>query len=63
MIVNKVVTNLARLELSMLMQAPVQCEFFEVREVAGNVLEGCVRDPRTPRHIEAHLGQGKIPAV
>ena len=32
---------------------PVERQFFQHVEVAGDVLEGCVRDPRTPGQVEA----------
>ena len=37
------------------LEVPVQCEFFEMREVTGDVLESSVGDSRTPGHVEAHL--------
>ena len=37
------------------LEVPVQCEFFEMCEVTGDVLESSVGDSRTPGHVEAHL--------
>ena len=42
----------------MIWKEPVQSEFFQVREVTGNILKGSISDSWTPRHIEAHL-EGK----
>ena len=41
------------LSLFTLTLSPVQGELLEVREVAGDVLQGGVRDPRAPAQVEA----------
>ena len=40
--------------------APVQRELLQVGEVAGDVLQGGVRDPRAPGHVQAHLVQVSV---
>ena len=44
--------------------APVEGELLQVGEVAGDVLQGGVRYPRAPGHVQAHLAdQVKVKVV